>query len=68
MKSNVRDQEPLALSLALTLLVLWVFANHPQNPATSHELALRTDFLHRGTNFHLLPLFFRTSDMRNCDL
>lgn len=41
--------------LSLNLLVLWIdFADHAHLAAAAYDLAFFTNFLDRGSNFHLL--------------
>jgi hypothetical protein len=43
---------PLGSSSALTLLVTWVLADHPDAAVPTDDLALLTDFLDARTNLH----------------
>ena len=47
--------------LALALLVLCVFADHPDHPAAGDDLAFHANLLDRCTDFHLLLPFLKLS-------
>src|SRR4030065_231195 len=56
----------LGLVLSLPLLVLGVFAYHPYNAASLHDLALRADLFYRAPYLHLIPLLIVSNNSLLC--